>query len=155
MFWIFSSAEVTLVQCCVFQWHLFSKFPNTISVLRPSLSMHLLIPCDRLKKAGFSCTLEIKISPEVYKQRSLRICGVGTVSEWNLCISRLCDGGKERSAACTRLHGSRLKSFPGDHVTVTDDQACSERSNRHHLGASWLLLLELRLSNVLGTRLLE
>lgn len=125
MFWIFPSAEVTLVQCCVCQWHLFCKFPNTISpiwslVLRPSLAMHFLIPCNRQKQAVFSWTLEIKISPEVHKQRSLRIylscgsgtatCSVGTVSVWNLCLSRLWWG--RRTWCCLHLwHGSRFKKL--------------------------------------------
>lgn len=129
MFWIFPSAEVAFVQCCVCQWHLSCKFPNTISLicslmLRPSLAMHLLIPCNRQKQAGFSCTLEIKVSPEGHKQRSLRIClcavaqaQLPAVSVEDLCISRLCHG-RERGAACSYLMAAALKSFPAGHVRL-------------------------------------
>lgn len=78
---IWKSAEVTPVQCCVCQWHLFSEFPITVFpiwslVLRPSLAMHILILCDRQKQAVFSCIPEIKISPAVHKQRSPKFVSV-------------------------------------------------------------------------------
>lgn len=153
MFWIFPSAEVAFVQCCVCQWHFFCKFPNTISpiwslVLRPSLAMYLFIPRNRQKQADFCCALEIKISPEVRKQRSLRIClcavaqaqqpAVGAESVWNPCTSRLCHGGEKNvvlpAPFCMEWG---LKSFPAGHVRLLCHRGPGLLSDRHHLPASW------------------